>query len=171
MPATSSTGSGSAASVAAQPFDARGVDVAVMAARHGGVERNAPHRVRVDAEMQRSVRGQVRLRGEHGADVVAVVVIAGHEAPRQSQRTEYRDGRLILPGPPLVDEVAGDQHELGPAIETMEVSDRGGEQPVRIDDVLVEESARTDVHVGALRNQHGGRVALAVGAYASRWHA
>ena len=109
--------------------------------------------------MQRSARGQVRVRGERGAEVVAVVVIAGHDDPRQPERAEHGECRLVLLGSALVDEVAGHEHEVRSPIEAMQVSDRVGQHPVRIGDVLVQFIARADVHVGKLRDQH---VALCV---------
>ena len=108
----------------------------------------------VDAVVQRALGRQVGVVREGRAEVLAVVVVAGnHEAGNGQLRQQSARLRVFV-GPAFVDEVAGQQHELGPAVKGVQMVDGFLEHPVRIGHALVELAGGADVRVGDLGNEH-----------------
>ncbi len=142
----------------------------MVLARHGDVEADDAHRAMVaDGEMQRPLGRQIAMIVEGGAEGFARVVIAGNEQQRRLDPRQHLPRRCVFLGRALVDDVAGDQHEVGAHIEPGELVQRGLEHGVGIDQVLIEPPARPQMRIGEMSDEHGGSGKVLDHAPAGRW--
>jgi len=138
-----------------EPVRARLVDRAVMQSGQRDIERHDAHRpVRADGIMHRAGVRQIIVVPESAPESVAIVVIAGDDQRRDLEPAQQRPQLGVFGRRALVDQVAAQQHEIGPRIERVKLGDRGSELRVGAGDILVKQAVGPHMRVGELGDQH-----------------
>ena len=143
-----------------EPGGSLGVDRAVMRARHRHVEPDDPNRPEIVAQdVERAGGGQVGVMREGAPEGFALVVVARDGDERRAQPGQQGPGQRVFVVPPLVDDVARQQHDIGLRIEPGELAQRRREARIGIDEALIELPGGSEVRVGDLGDEHDARVA------------
>lgn len=93
---------------------------------------------------------------EGGPEGVPVIVIARQQQDRLANGPQSGARLLIFGSGAAVDDIAGDDHEVGCRIERVQVTNGGVEHRVGVDQSLVQLAPRADVGIGQMGDQQGG---------------
>jgi hypothetical protein len=122
---------------------------------HQGVERDDAQWPVLYDELQKAVRRQIAVAGEGGAQGLARVVIAGDHQHRHVQGREQHPEMVVFLGLSVIDEVAGDDHEVGQWIESIQRPDGAVEKAIGVDDLADLQPWPRDVGIADLGDEHG----------------
>jgi hypothetical protein len=81
-------------------------------------------------------------------------VVARHQQERRCESVQQSAQHGVFSVQALLNQVAGDQHDVGLRIEPVQVLDRIGEHAVGVDRVVVRHALGANVQVGDLRQDH-----------------
>ena len=135
--------------------------VPAICARSHRIQRDQPHRMIFDRVVDAFARGcQIASLGKSGAQIGAIVLIAGQHVNRRVRFGEERGGLRVFVGPAVMDDIAGVNDGIGRRIERVDVGDR---QREFADAPLGVGSVERQMGVRDLRDNHGsGRFSGAV---------
>jgi hypothetical protein len=96
--------------------------------------------------------------GEHLAHARAAVVVAGDEVDRHGQRGEFLAQDAVFLAEAAIDEIAGGEDDVGRRLQGGERGDGAAQHGVGLDDAVAAPTARPDMEVGDLRDDHARRL-------------
>ena len=146
-----------------EPLQRRGIELAIILTRHGGIQQQQHEPAHLDADIGRPGQLGKRLIRKCAAELPALVVVPWNCHKRQLERFQQRPQVRIFLLEPAIDEIAADHHEGRARPKGVEMRDAALERRRGVDHLVGALVGPLDMQVGDLRDQEGRSHGASVG--------